>query len=338
MKLPSGIRRKGRRYEAYVRVNGELRTKTFLRDTPLGHIQAWQVGQRLLRKQVIAGSLADDVEQYLKTVQHMPTIAERRFHLQQWVKWLGGERSRATITTTEIDQVLSTLRLEKSATTVRHYRTALLHLFHRLDGKDAPNPVKASWRPPDPPPQPRAIDPAIVRTIIAAIRGPKTRARLWVMATTGLPHKQLMQLSASAVDWDRARVRIPARHKGAGAAGRWLPLSPEAVRAFRALDTEEAWGPFSAGAMRITWQRALTRLKLPKTLRPYDLRHTAGTLLYQVTGDLATVARLLGHADQRTASRYSLEAHADLDALAMAKVGRVLEPALEKKKKTKKKR
>jgi integrase len=313
-----GIRRKGNRWEASVRVAKKLLTKRFLLDTPDSVMLAWREAQRVTTHG--AGTFAADVDSYLATVRHMATYAERKFHLEWWVNQIGPDRSRYTITTTEINAALSSLRLAKSPTTVRHYRTALLHLFHRLDGPSAPNPVRASVRPRDPLPQPRAIPPATLKAILHAIHGKKTRARLWVMAATGLPHRQLMQLTPDSVDWAQSRVLIPARHKGHGAAARWLPLNRHARFAFRALDRAEAWGKFSSGAMRITWQRALKRLGLPLTWRPYDTRHTVGTELYRATGDLATVARLLGHADARTSLRYSLDAHAETDASAMAKV------------------
>lgn len=314
-----GIRRKGNRWEVEVRVLGTLHSRTFPLDTPDQVMQAWRESQRV--SPLPAGSFAEDVQRYLLTVQHMPTFHERKYHLQQWQTALGAHRSRSTITTTEINQVLSAWKAAgKSNTTVRHYRTALLHLYHRLDGPQAYNPVRASWRPQDPPPAARAIAPTLLRRILKAIQGPKTKARLWVMATTGIPQTQLMALTPESVDWQQSRVLVGARRKGAGTANRWVPLNRSARAAFRSLSKYEAWGRFSVGAMRITWQRALTRLKLPATLRPYDVRHTVGTELYKATGDLSTVARILGHADVRTTSRYSLEAHATTDAAAMAKV------------------
>lgn len=325
-KQPKGERRHGAGWEVYVRVNGELRRKFFPLDSAPAERRAWRIlQQHTAPKRVHDGTLAGDIADYLSTVKHMPTYAERKFHLDQWIKVFGPDTPRGSITTTQINAALSHWRSDgKSATTVRHYRTALLHLFHRLDGKDAANPVRASWRPPDPPLQPRAIPPSTLRAILKAIKGPKTRARLRVMAATGLPHKQLMHLQPSDIDWAHSRVKIQARSKGHGAPARWLPLNKHARFALRAMAKTDAWGEFSSGAMRTMWQRALERLGLPLTIRPYDVRHTAGTLLYQATGDLATVARLLGHADPRTASRYSMEAHADVDAQAMAKAGKQL--------------
>jgi integrase/recombinase XerD len=323
---PKGERLRGKSWEVYVRVNGELRWKTFPFHSTPDQRASWRIAQKnTARPTTDAGSFAADVETYLSTVRHMPTYQERAYHLGLWLAALGRDRPRFTIATTEIDAVLSQWRAAgKSPTTVRHRRTALLHLFHRLDGKHAANPVAASWRPRDPAPQPRAIDAATLKSILRAVKGPKTRAWLRVMAATGLPHKSLMQLTPDSIDWTRQRVRIPAREKGRGAPARWLPMNRHARYAFRALDAAGAWGKFSSGAMRVTWQRALKRLGLPKHLRPYDIRHSIGSQLYAATGDLATVARLLGHADIRTASRYSLDAHANTDAEAMQKIGRRL--------------
>lgn len=313
-----GIRRRGNRWEVYVRVAGELHRTSFPLTASTAEMLDWQERQRAKKASEPAGGLAAEVNRYLLTVRHMPTFSERQRHLELWVAVLGPERDPHTITTAEIDATLSAWRTAgKAPTTVRHRRTALLHLFNRLYGKGKDNPVKASWRPADPKPEPRAIPPAVLKQILRAITGPKTRARLRVIAATGLPHKQVMAIEPHDIDWQRSRVRITARHKGAGAAGRWLPMNRHARFAFRAMARVEAFGAFSTGAMRITWRRALKRLGLPLSIRPYDLRHTAGTLLYQATGDLATVARLLGHSDSRTAARYSIEAHADLDTAAM---------------------
>lgn len=341
--MAKGIRRHRARWRAYVRVNGELRTKTFPLDTPPSIMQGWIAGQRQARNPRIAqGTLEADVAAYLKTVTHMPTYQERKRHLDLWVAALGGHRSRYAITTTEIDQVLSRWKTKGKAgekplstTQVRHRRTALLHFYRRLDGKHAPNPVRDSWRPIDPPPEPRAIPPDLVAKILAEVRGPKTRARLWVMATTGLPQSTLGKLTPA--DVEDTRVRIPGRRKGAGAAGRWFPLYPAAKAALKAFADAKAWGPFSTGGMRSRWQDALKRLKLPPSLRPYDLRHSFGTLLYQQTGDLATVARLLGHVGTSTTVRYSLDAHAALDAAAVAKVGVQLPETLPTRQKRRKK-
>jgi hypothetical protein len=74
----------------------------------------------------------------------MPTHNERVAHIELW-KSEFGQRRRDTIETSGIDAVLNRwLAARLAASTVKHRRTALLHLWSRLDGKHAANPVRAS--------------------------------------------------------------------------------------------------------------------------------------------------------------------------------------------------
>lgn len=328
-----GIRRHGAGWEANVRVAGDLQHRRFPLDTPPQEMQDWRAAQR--RRAAVPsrrGTLADDVDAYLATVRHMPTYAERKKHLEAWVDALGGDRRRATITTAELDAVLSDwLTRPRSATnpkplspvSVRHRRTALRHLYRRLDGRSAPNPVAETRRPPDPPAQPRAVPLDHIRRMLLHLRPGKTRARLLVILATGLPHAAVMEISPKDVDAERAVVRVPARRKGQGAAARLLPLHPAALAAFREMARTQAWGAFSQGGMRSLVHKACDAAKVPR-FTPYQLRHTAGTVIYQKTGSLDTTARLLGHSTTKMTSRYTLEAHLDVDREAMAKLGAVL--------------
>lgn len=150
-----------------------------------------------------------------------------------------------------------------------------------------------------------------------------------VLATTGLPHKLIMALRPEDIDWDGRRVLAHPRRKGTGTAKVWLPVSAVAIKALRAFDRADAWGAFSTSSLRKAWLRACRTVGLIG-VRPYDLRHAYGALLYRQTGDLATVQRLLLHADIRTTQRYAGEAEADLDARAVAGAGRDLAGKLAK--------
>lgn len=327
-----GIRKHGAGWEANVRVGGQLYTRSFPAETPMSVMQQWRTDQQRRHAPTRRGTLADDVRVYLDTVRHMPTFEERKKHLQDWLDALGPERIRATIRTPELDTVLSRwLSAPRSVdddrplapVSVRHRRTALLHLYRTLDGRGVPNPVADTRRPPDPPPQPRAVPLEHIRRVLAAMRPSATRARVMVLLATGLPHASLMALSEADVDLVRRIALVPARRKGKGAAARTLPLSDAAVAAFKELKAWDAWGEFSQSAMHSAVMRACDRVGVPH-FRVYDLRHTAGTLIYQQTGDLATTARLLGHSTTKMTERYTQEAHLDVDTAAVAKVGQVL--------------
>lgn len=326
-----GIRRHGNRWQAYVRVRGELFTKTFPLTTPVSDMLQWRLTQGA--RAPVRGSFTEDIATYLLTVRHMPSYQERKRQLEEWATALGGHRARATITTTEIDAQLSAwLSAGKAPGTVKHYRTALVQLYRRLDGPDMPNAARRSVRPRAERRAPRFIPPETIAAILDAMpdrgRGEKgksrntvsqTKARLWLLAATGIPHKQLGQLTADSARGDY--LVIPGRKKGHGALGRTLPITPVIRHALEMMADAGAWGPFSTSSMRHSFRRALKVLDLPLTWTPYDLRHSIGAMVYADTRDLATVARLLGHADARTTAIYASHANADVDRGALERAG-----------------
>lgn len=318
-----GVRRHGNRWDVSVRVRGRLLHKTFPLDTPMSVLQNWRVAQR---QTVRDGSgLSADVDRYLATVAHMPSLSDRTRHLKEWAAALGPERSRYAITTHEINVQLSRwLDAGRSPTTVKHLRTALRHFFRRLDPA-TPNPVDASQAPREPAPIPRYIPPDAIRRILSRLRrGSKTRARLAVMAYTGLPHSQVGALTAHSVG--DGVLHVPARKKGHGAPGRALPLTPQARAALRLMARTEAWGAFSRSSLWKRFRAACRALGYPERWRPYDLRHSLATRVYLSTGDLATTGRLLGHASAKTTARYAATANAALDAAAMRASTKVRTP------------
>lgn len=75
--------------------------------------------------------------------------------------------------------------------------------------------------------------------------------------------------------------------------------------------------PFSKQGWKKGWEKALEGAGI-QDLRFHDLRHTAATRLLQVTGNLAVVRELLGHADISTTSRYAHVLKDDVRAGLMA--------------------
>lgn len=166
----------------------------------------------------------------------------------------------------------------------------------------------------------------------------KTRARLTVMAYTGLPPAQLMRLKPDDVDVTAKTIRVTPRRKGKGVKARTLPLLDEAVVALEEFARVDAWGTFSVDSARHSWNRAKKRLvtttaaRTPKPsavelaqleaalagVKPYDLRHSFATSLLRSSGSLKAVKELLLHADTRTTERYIGGAVDDVARAALA--------------------
>jgi len=333
-----GIRRRGNRWEGYVRIHGHLHTTTFPIDTPVGQMRDWRDEQltKFGGERTTAGSFGADIDTYLGRVAAMPTYHQRAAHLALWAQALGRDRPRRSITADEIDVVLQRWLETLAPGTVRKRRTALQSFFVKLDGKKSrlPNPVKASDNPKEPKPEARSIDYLLIAAAIAAMpthtaAKPGQVGRLClapirarVLAYTGIPPGLLKQVGATDLQLTAGTLRVVPRHKGKGVEARTLPLTAEGLAAFKAFHAAHAYGPFATEALNRSFKRGCQRAGLdPTTVHLYDLRHSFLTRLYRVTKDLATVGRLGLHAEgSRATARYAKGANQTVDAAAVAKL------------------
>lgn len=259
----------------------------------------------------------------------MPTYKDRESHVLEWIDVFGSEYRHA-ITSDRIAAQLARWRTEPrtvtmtrrggaeqktrqiilSASAVNKRRTALMHLFTVLDGKAAPNPVKDVPKYREPEPLPRGLPYSAITALWNVMGDSKTRARLQVIAYTGLPHAQLAQLKAEHFDAKAATLVVHGRQKGAGTKARVIPLSSHAVKALRAMARTDAWGTFSRSSMHRDFTAACAKVPALKGLKltPYDLRHSFGTEIYRATGDIRATQALLGHSSPTLTHRYMVAA------------------------------
>src|SRR6185312_11079073 len=125
--------------------------------------------------------------------------------------------ARPTIKPFEIQAVLHRWRQAGLAEdTCNKRRTALMALWHRLDGRSAYNPVRevSRFRPPQP--TARGLDYPTIRKIFRKMPDSATKIRLEVMAYTGLRPIQVKRLQRE--DWDQVMIRLtlPATGKDHG--------------------------------------------------------------------------------------------------------------------------
>lgn len=333
MALAKGIRRTPDGFQVYVRHGGRLYSRRLRGELSLTELKKEReklkakvvLGIRDAETAAAARTFADDAAEYLKLVEGMPSFRDRHYRIGRWVLEFG-RRQRTDITGRDIAAVLEKWRKKGdgagplSPASLNQRRTALMHLFTKMDGRSAANPVK------DVAPyderhsrMTRAQPLAVCYRLLARIGRRKwkhrrrahqgtrqaerrTRARLRVLLWTGLPHKQLTELLPEHIDWKRERIWVTRRLKGKGVEARWVPVVPPAIAALKRFAALNCWGPFSNSSMHSALQRAIAaentwraRWRHPPLppMRPYDLRHSFGTWAASVIKDDRALKELL---------------------------------------------
>lgn len=350
-RLATGVYRDARGVSVVAHVNGRQVEERHPHGTPLATLRARREALRVDARRAAAkaeaarpqaGTLAADAPAYLATCRAMPSFEARARHVALWVEALGAVR-RDAITPAMVAAQLQAWRADGYAEqTCNLLRTALIQLYAVLDGAEARNPARAVPKYRIRYDDPRALPALVVARILRQFRpSSKTRARLAVIATTGLAHAELKRLQPRDVelaprltrDGDTFGVVIArARRKGSGAAARAVPLTRHAWRALRVFVRVQAFGDFSHHSMRSRFRDACARagyvLKGPDAphgldWRPYDLRHTFATAVAQASGDERAVAEILGHAPGSAMTRrYTLGSIAPRVAAAVAALRR----------------
>jgi len=329
-------------------------TKTYPLGTPIPTMQAWRLEREskflIERPRVDRGTLAADVDTFLATLPLGRYRDDSAQILRHWATSPLGLMSRAAVTRIDVISQIATWGDDGAAVNTCNRRLSRLRkLYDTLDGLDAPNPTDKIKFQGEPEREPRDIPTRIVRLILAAMpaigkrdakRASATRLRLGVMAWTGIPPATIARIRPRDLDLARARVYLRPRRKGKGADGAWVALLPDAVAAFRAFVAAGLvglrWSNSSAGK---TWRVAIKRAtataaalaeqtgdeswrteiaSLPFRCKPYDLRHSFGSEIYRVTGDIRAVAELLQHADMETTKRYTKGAVSERVTAAIA--------------------
>jgi integrase len=336
-KPPKGIRRTARGWRVYGRVHGRFFSKCFPFETAIKVLKDWRHDERtkIRAKQLGAdadlppsGSLAADVQDYLELVAQMPSIAQRTYDLGCWVTAVGGARPRRGVKARELTWILNGWKAGGlKAATCNRRRTALMHLWHRLDGKSAPNPLRDVPRFKEPDALPRGRSYALIERVFRAMVPSQSRARLKAIAYLAIAQSELKRVDRNQ-HWNRqaGTLVITGRQKGEGTPSRVIKLTKKGTAALREMDRQDAWGNFSNSTLGRRWHAAIVRVRedVPDfpAIRPYDLRHSMGTEIYRLTKDLKSVKEYLGHKSLKTSERYMHAAVAEGVARAAAAFNR----------------
>lgn len=243
-------------------------------------------------------SLRADVQRYAATL-HGRTRTDAETLLSYWTD-IFGDRHRHDLTAVELRQHAATWTC--AASTFNHRRQALVSLYKTLDGPQGPNPAREIPKRQERQGAPRALSYDVIRTVLSTLPASDEKAWLTLLAYTGLPHTQMKALTEA--DWQGQRLRVTPRRKGAGAAGRWIPLAPEAIEALSYIKQHQRWGRLDRYKVYRAWRDAG-----PKGSNPYSLRHSWITELYRRSnGDVLALQQLALHARLDQTQRYAAAA------------------------------
>lgn len=292
-------------WRVFVKVHGRQREKRFPTDTPYKRREAWRqetaVALRALIPDSVTGTFAADVQRYLALVAAMPTLAERTRHLQLWIDRFG-DQDRARLTASDIRAILQAWRASGlSAATCNKRRTALMHLWTVLDGKGASNPVRDVPKFPVDDPLPRGKDPHTIDAGLRRATRSRSRACCRVLLWTGMRPAELARAQPDDLDL-QAKTLIVRTAKGGRT--RVIPLTSQAVSAWREFQRAACWQHVPQAAPLNRWLKARTGLDI----RVYDLRHAYGTALARRGTRLDVIAALMGHSTLELTRRYTLAA------------------------------
>lgn len=260
------------------------------------------------------GTLAGDLDAMLKSLPEGTLKRNRATDGQHWIDAGFGRRSRHAITTAMIDtQCSAWLNRDLAPSTVKHRIDALRAIYRFHDG--TPGPCVGVVRPKERR-DVRIVPQALIEAVLMQLGTGQNHARIRVIARTGLPHAQIKRLTAADIDLTARTIFIGARKKGAGVAGRSLPITHAAVLAFDEFIAQDAFGPFSNASLHKLFLRTVRKAEArwckhcgpwpaPAHFKPYDLRHGFLTEVYRRTRDLRVTAELGLHADMTMTAMYA---------------------------------
>jgi integrase len=188
------------------------------------------------------------------------------------------------------------------------------------------NPVELCELPAGPRPEMQALAAGDVRRLLGATKASPLHALFFLAVDTGARPGELLALRWTDVDLAEGTLRIERTlFERVGVKGaerfafaptktprsrRTLVLSPESVAVLRAhrvaqarrlvaglelIFTTEQGTPYQQSNVRRAFKAALRAAGLPETVRLYDLRHTAASLLLEAGLPIPAVSERLGH-------------------------------------------
>jgi len=277
-------------------------------DTPhdvLKRFRATQIGQSRTRPATRGGSFVRDCAKALRLLRQRSAIEQLRSHLRPWVTRFP-RQSRWTIDRKDVLAAVADWQADGFRPgTIKQRIIALRTVFRTLDADD---PIACCHRtiPTQPTRLPRGVPPEVVARVAANLYARECRprrpvpavwrARLLVLASSGVRPIQLMRTQPEDVDLER---RIWIVDSAKGDAGTIVQLNEDMLAAWRLFIAANAWGPFDSGS----YGYALRAAGWPKGIPPYNVRHETGQALSRAGIELGDIQLHMGHRDLNTTRR-----------------------------------
>lgn len=253
------------------------------------------------------GTLARDIGRYIAISKHLVGWQKQQSHLKAFVPKLG-QKDRGAITR----QDMLALRSDWAEhgvkpKTINNRLSALRAMYHALDGDDAPTPADRIKSLPSHRTPMQRIEPSLILEVDQElqrqeqrgwIKNAKTRARFRILASTGRRPSEVMRTEPGDIDLAGRVWRVRDGKGGFTPVG--VPLTSEALTAWKLFIAADAWGNWNTNS----FTRTLRRSGWPAGLRPYQMRHRIGNALSDADVDLADIGPILGHKHERTTRQH----------------------------------
>lgn len=308
------IRKRGKRWEAQVRIAGQKsRSRTFeSRNEALRWARGAEATGYLGAEASSVATVGDLLERYRREVTiHKRGAVQERYKLRLIQRYPLATSVAVSTTGRDIAEYRDARLKVVSGTTVRRELAILRHCFEvarkewglsRID-----NPVGAIRYPSAGMSRTVRIPLSQEGVFWASVRASKTSYLLPIVILaieTGMRRSEILSLSWDQIDIGSSLATLPMTKNGRP---RTIALSPTALDVLIELNkTSKDMLVFNvrSGALRQAWERAMLRAGIVG-LRFHDLRHEAISRYFELGLSVSEVAMQSGHADLRTLFRYT---------------------------------
>jgi integrase len=252
------------------------------------------------------------IDKYLNNEYKGTRVDDERRKLNFWIEALG-DKPIIDITTTDINEALSTLPSQFKNATINRYVAAISVVFsyaYKEYGLHV-NPVRKIPSLPENNERTRFLSEAERTSLFKACRAShwdKLYLIVLLAITTGARKGELTKLRWNDIDFNRRTAYVSTTKNGQP---KVLPLTDSVIRELQIFDTKDSSLIFAskikedvAYCFTKPWKKALEDADI-NDFRFHDLRHCCASYLAQSGASLLEIADVLGHKQISVTKRYS---------------------------------